>query len=240
MAEHAYQYTAQPTRNPIRYLGAVWRLVRNDPAESTEDAAIVEIGFARSRLGRRFARWEEAIESLKRDPRTASAMKARKVFGPIDLQPLEALPDGTLGRALADHCRSRELDPNLVHVPPDDEIGFMLNHMYQTHDIWHVVTGWGTDLPGEVGLGAFYSAQFGAPPFFGYMSALIFLNVVMRRANLAEIFEAFSVGYQTGRCSEPLFGVAWDELWEVPIEEIRMRFAIDRTGIVGEGIVAAA
>ncbi len=40
----------------------------------------------------------------------------------------------------------------------------MLNHLYQTHDIWHVVTGWGNDLPGEVGLGGFYSAQFGLRP----------------------------------------------------------------------------
>jgi ubiquinone biosynthesis protein COQ4 len=235
-----YAYSAEPTRNPFRYALAVWRLVRSDPSSSTEEAAIVELGFARSRLGRRFARWEESVASLKSDPRTVSAIDARQVFGPIRLVELETLPEGTLGRVFADHCRAREIDPNLTHVPPTDEVGWMLNHIYQTHDIWHVLTGWGNDLAGEVGLAGFYSAQLGAPPFFGYMLSLIQLNVVMRRANLAEIFEAFSLGYQAGQRTQPLFGVDWDRLWDVPIEEVRARFAIDPTEVVGEGVLSAA
>lgn len=59
----------------------------------------------------------------------------------------------------------------------------MLNHFYQTHDIWHVVTGWGNDLPGELELGTFYAAQFGNPAFFGFMLALVMVNVVRRRAD---------------------------------------------------------
>ena len=132
------------------------------------------------------------------------------------------------------------IDPNLVQIPQTDEVGWMLNHMYQTHDIWHILTGWGTDLPGEVGVAAFNSAQFGAPAFFGYNIALIFLNVVMRKADLGQIFEAFSVGYQSGQHAEPLFGTDWDALWDVPIDEVRTRFGIDRTGIVGEGLKVAA
>lgn len=82
----------------------------------------------------------------------------------------------------------------------------MLNHMYQSHDIWHVVTGWGNDLPGEVGRGGFYAAQFGNPSFFGFMLALIYLNVIMRKANLGPVFEAFNAGYQAGKRTQPLFG----------------------------------
>lgn len=235
-----HRYSAEPTRNPIRYARAVWRLVRRDPTTSTDDAALVEIGFARSRLGRRFARWEETLAHLRRDPRTAAALEARRGFGPIDLAALACLPAGTLGRTFADHCRARGIDPNLVHVPPDDAVGWFLNHLYATHDVWHVVTGWGNDLPGEVGLGAFYSAQLGAPAFFGYMSALVFLNVVSRRADLGEVFAALAAGWRMGLHCEPMFGVAWDELWGVPIAEVRARFACDRAEIIGEGIPAAA
>ncbi len=235
-----YRYTARPTRNPFRYLLAVWRLIRNDPETTTNEAAIVEMGFARSRRGRRFARWEEAVEHLKSDPRTARAMDARKAFGPISLEDLDGLPEGTLGRVFADHCRARKIDPNLIHVPPDDEVGWMLNHLYQTHDIWHVLTGWGNDLTGEVGLAGFYSAQFGSPPFFGYMLSLILLNTIMRRASVGEIFEAFSAGFQTGLRTQPLFGTDWDALWDVPIEDVRARFEIDRSTVIGEGIRAAA
>ncbi len=240
MGETHYRYSARPTRNPLRYLRAVWRLVRRDPATTTAEAAIVEMGFARSKLGRRFARWEEVARHLRRDPRTAPVLEARKPFGPIRLDALAALPEGSLGRVFAEHCRERGIDPNLIQVPPTDEIGWMLNHMYQSHDVWHVVTGWGNDLAGEVGLGGFYAAQFGNPSFFGYMLALILLNVVVRRADLGEVFEAWSAGYRSGKRSQPLFGADWDRLWEVPLDELRRRFEIDRSAIVGEGIRAAA
>jgi len=240
MQPSGYHYSSRPTRNPFKYLSAVWRLVRNDPSQEIESAAIVEIGFVNTRLGRRFARWEQVAAHLKADPRTAASFSTRKAFGPISLETLACMSEGTLGRVFADHCRTRELDPNLVQFPPDDETGWMLNHLYGTHDIWHVFTGWGNDLPGEFGLGGFYAAQLGSPSFFGYMVALLLLNVVMRRANLDEVFEAFSVGYQTGKRAQPLWGLDWDELWDVPIEELRTRFGIDRSGIVGEGVRAAA
>jgi ubiquinone biosynthesis protein Coq4 len=240
MASTPYAYTAEPTRNPFRFAAALWRLVRKDPDTTTPEAAIVEMGFARSRLGRRFARWDEVARHLKSDPRTAGAMAARRPFGPIRLDELATCPAGSLGRVFAEHCRTRGIDPNLVHVPPDSEIEWMLNHFYQTHDIWHVVTGWGNDLPGEVGLGAFYAAQFGNPAFFGFMFAVVIANVVLRRADLGQVFEPFSIGYRSGRQSEPLFGTDWDSLWDRPIEEVRARFAVDQRSIVGAGILAAA
>jgi ubiquinone biosynthesis protein Coq4 len=226
MAE-THAYSAEPTRNPFRYALAVWRLVRNDPSETTPEAAIVEMGFARSKLGRRFARWEELVDALKRDPRTAQALRERRLFGPIELDGLATLPVGSLGRSFADHCLTRDLDPNLIHVPPEDEIGWVLNHLYQTHDIWHVITGFDNDLAGEVGVGNFYSGQFGSPAFFGFMLALILGNVVWRRAELDTVMQALAHGYQAGRKAEPLFGVHWDELWEVPLEEVRARFGVE-------------
>lgn len=240
-----YRYSPRATRNPLRYAGAVWRFLRRDLAagldpQGLEDAATIQMGFNRSKLGRRFARWEEAVAWLKRDPRTAQALRARRPFGPIAPLALERLPVGTLGRVFADHCRREGIDPNLVYIPPTDEVGWFLNHLYQTHDIWHVVSGWGTDLPGEVGLAGFYCAQLGSPAFFGYNLALILLSVVWRRGELGDVLEAFSVGFRSGRLAEPLFGVAWDELWETPLDEVRARFALDRAAIVGRGLRTAA
>jgi len=234
------RYSARPTRNPFRYARALWRLVRRDPTTTTDDAAVVEIGFARSRLGRRFARWGETVELLRADPRTAPALAARRAFGPISLAALERHPPGTLGRVFAGHCHARAIDPNLAQIPPDGEVGWLLHHLYATHDVWHVVTGWGNDLPGEVGLGAFYTAQLGSPAFFGYMTGLVFLNAVYRRADLGEVYAALVAGWRMGQSCEPLFGADWDALWGLPLEEVRARFAIDRLEIVGEGIRHAA
>jgi len=233
-------YSARPTRNPLRYARAVWRLVRHDPEETTAEAAVVEIGFARSRLGRRFARWEETVELLKRHPQSAAVFDGAAPLGRIELDDLARMPAGTLGRIFAEHCRACELDPNLIDVPRTDDVGRLLHHLYRTHDVWHVVTGWGNDLTGEVGLGAFYAGQLRSPTFFGYMLALVFLNVLSRRADLDVVFDAFSTGYRAGREAKPLFGAPWDELWEVSIADVRARFAVDPGQTLGEGIRAAA
>ena len=226
MASTDYAYSAQPTRNPFRYALAVWRLIRNDPAETTPEAAIVEIGFARSRIGRRFARWEEMLAALHEQPGPAEALRGRRPAARIDLASLEGLPPGSLGQVFATHCRERNLDPNLIQVPETDETGWMLNHLYQTHDVWHVLTGWDNDLPGEVGVGAFYMGQFRSPAFFGFMLGLIMLNVVWRRADLGAVMKAISEGYRAGRAADPLFGVTWSDWWETPVEDVRRHFRV--------------
>jgi hypothetical protein len=82
-----YAYSTKPTRNPFRYGLALWRALA-DPA-NTSEVAIVEMGFARSRFGRRFARWDEVMQALESDPRTGEAMRVRRRAEWIDLHILE-------------------------------------------------------------------------------------------------------------------------------------------------------
>jgi ubiquinone biosynthesis protein COQ4 len=238
VANTRYAYSTTPTRNPFRYLLALWRTVR-DPAD-THEVAIVEMGFARSRLGRRFARWEEVTLALSRDPRTASALHERQPCEPIDLEALGRLPKGTLGRAFSEHCGARGLNPNLGHIPPESEVDWLLHHIIQRHDVWHLVTGWGNDEIGEYGLGAFYIAQLAAPTFFGFLLALAAFSTILRRRSFADFMEAVAAGYEMGKQAKPLLGADWSVLWDVPLDEVRTRFGISGERVVGEGIRAAA
>ena len=43
-----------------------------------------------------------------------------------------------------------------MRIPEKDEVDQLLAHLFSTHDLWHVATGFGNDDVGEVGLGAFY------------------------------------------------------------------------------------
>jgi ubiquinone biosynthesis protein COQ4 len=233
-----YAYSSKPTRNPLRYLLAVWRTLR-DPTDTSE-VAIVEMGFARSRLGRRFARWEEVIDALRRDPRTRPALLVQRPCDPIDLDALERKPEGTLGRVFAEHCRVRGLNPNLGYIPPESEIDWMLHHLFLTHDTWHVVTGWGNDLTGETGLGGFYMGQLGAPAFFGFLIGLLSLSTALRRRSFREFMDALTTGYEMGKRAEPLIGVDWSTLWDLPLGDVRARFGLTGARVVGEGIRTAA
>lgn len=238
MPEIQYAYSSSPTRNPFRYALAVWRVLR-DPTD-TYEVAIVEMGFARSRLGRRFARWEDVTDALRGDPRTRPALLARQPCDPIDLDALAGRPAGTLGRVFAEHCRARGLNPNLGYIPPNDEVDWMLHHLALTHDLWHVVTGWGNDLAGETGLGGFYMGQLGGPAFFGYLLGLLSLSTALRRRSFQQFMDAMTAGYEMGKQAEPLFGVDWSTLWDVPLGDVRARFKLTGAGVVGEGIRTAA
>lgn len=239
MEDSSYAYSTEPTRNPFRYLLALWRTIR-DPT-NTHEVAIVEIGAFRTRLGRRFIKPEAMLEALRADPRTAARVTDMQACAPIDLDALRRLPAGSFGRVAGDHFAARGMNPNLANFPTDTDELLFLHNLYATHDLWHVLTGWGNDIDGEVGLGAFYAAQLGAPPFFAFLFALVLLNsIVFEPTTLRSRFDAWVAGWQAGGRAEPLFALDWSSVWSVPIVELRAQLGLDGTKIVGEGVSLAA
>lgn len=213
-----YAYSGR-VRNPFRVLLALWRVSRD--LRSTTEAGIVEIAFARSRLARRFARWEGVIRELSQDPGARQAFARRQRLGWVDVDRLSTLPAGTLGRVFATHLTANGLDPNLVDLSVEDDASFLLAHLYETHDIWHVVTGCGNDEPGEFAIGGFYAAQTGAP-FFAFLLGIAFFNTAfVKPQDFRARMEGLARGYLSGRKARPLFGTDWSSLFEVPLEDVR-------------------
>ncbi|MDE0887503.1 MAG: Coq4 family protein [Myxococcota bacterium] len=238
MEQATYQYSSKPSANPFRWLLAAWRVSKD--LTNTNEAAIVEIGFSRSRLGRRFSGWRQTTNELSDCPETAAALVRRHRLGPVDLQELGRLPSGTLGRVLAEHCVTRGIDPNLVSIPSSTEVDFVMAHVFETHDLWHVATGWGNDEVGEVGLGGFYLAQLGLP-LIAIMLVLVLLNTIARRpTTLRERMDALVAGYQMGKSARPLFGLQWDELWAKSLGDLRSELRLNAGETLGEGIRIAA
>jgi ubiquinone biosynthesis protein COQ4 len=160
------------------------------------------------------------------DPRGAAALREKPRLV-VALGELRKLPEGTLGRTYADHMIGSGLDPSaLPTMPGGDDVGYMRAHLYETHDVWHAVTGWGTDVAGELGLQAFYAAQMpGGLPLA--LIAVGFLNAVFfAQGDRERRIQAVVDGWQMGKLAEPLFGVRWNELWERPIEEVRTLLAV--------------
>lgn len=155
------------------------------------------------------------------DPRGKTAMAERPRLR-VDLAALSRLPEGTLGRTFADHMIANGLDPAAIPtLAAGDELEFIRAHLYETHDVWHAVTGFGTDVAGELGLQAFYAAQ--APGGLPWMLiAMGFLNTALYAMDEREKrFDAVARGWEMGRRARPLFGTRWDMLWETPLDEVR-------------------
>jgi len=175
-------------------------------------------------------RIDELLDEIRRSsPEVARALIERPRLGKLDLAELAALPAGTLGQVFAEHMQRNRLDPDaLPSIPSPTEIEYFRAHLYETHDIWHAVTGFETDVAGELGLQAFYLAQLPG----GLPAAILggsFFNTLLyamdqRDARMREIVR----GWLLGKRAKPFFGVRWRELFGVPMAEVRDRLGVDR------------
>jgi ubiquinone biosynthesis protein COQ4 len=142
----------------------------------------------------------------------------------IDLPRLRAMPDGTFGREAARFLDERGLDPaDLPQRPASTDTEWLRAHLFETHDLWHVVTGFDTDVPGEAGLQAFYLAQFpGRLP--AVLLSIVFANTFLYKFEESDArMDAIARGWAMGKRAQPLLGVRWAELWETPLTDVRAR-----------------
>lgn len=145
----------------------------------------------------------------------------------IDLPRLRALPEGTFGRATAQFLDSRGLDPNdLPHRPDTDGPSWLRAHLFETHDLWHVATGFDTDVAGEAGLQAFYLAQFPAR-LSAILLGIVMVNTFVWKFDEKDArMDAITHGWKLGRDAQPFIGVRWADLWELPLAEVRARLGV--------------
>lgn len=157
------------------------------------------------------------------DPRGRRLYEERRLIDTrsVDLDALGALPEGTLGRAYADFLRSRGLSPDVFeHAPaevPDPRMAYVIQRLRQTHDLWHVVTGYETDPASEIALQAFTFAQVRAPSSL-VLAALGTLRGTPSKPDLVlEVVSAFRIG----RRAEKLAVFPWEDHWTRPLVEVR-------------------
>lgn len=138
----------------------------------------------------------------------------------VDLDALAALPEGTLGHAYATFMKSRGLTPE-VFVPPreirDERKRYISQRLRQTHDLWHVVTGYNTDVPGEVELQAFTFGQNQTP--FGFFVALG--GTLKSAGRRGEVFMRVLRAHRRGRQAEQLCFRDWEKRFTQPLEDVR-------------------
>lgn len=207
--------------NAVRGLYSFFRLVRD--MRRTDEVFKVLGSFESDGVV------QPIIDHLTAQPGGAEAMARRARVNEIDLQALAKLPEGTLGRTYADHMITLGLDP--YFYPKRDvktDADYVRAALEETHDIWHVLTGFATDVPGELGLQAFYAAQLRV----GFLPPVLLAAGMLNAAffDLADVgarFDAVSRGWRMGVQTKSLFGTPWAELWSRPIAELRAEFGIE-------------
>ena len=160
------------------------------------------------------------------DPTGARILETRPEINSahVDLDALARLPDGTLGREYARFLRGNGLTLDVFKAPlgVDPRAAFLMQRIRQTHDLWHVVTGYSPDVPGEVLLQAFTFAQLRTPS--SLLIALLGTTRLALRGRLScvpRLFNAFRHGARAKKMA-PMY---WEEHWTDSVESLRETLA---------------
>ena len=151
---------------------------------------------------------------------------------------LRALPEGSVGRELGRFLDDNGLDLAALDRPDDgSQLQRFRAAMRESHDLWHVVTGWTPDLLGELGLQAFYLAQMRIP-FPAFVLAAGLLHVVWKEPrHFFTIVDGVADGYRQGREARPLAQVRWSGHLHRPLGEVRRELGVRPATALDEPVI---
>jgi ubiquinone biosynthesis protein COQ4 len=171
------------------------------------------------------------IGHLETLPKPAAALKSRPSLGKINVLELAELPVGSLGYEYAEYLKRNGFAPDDIRVRSENEMAgtleeYVINYFYNTHDLFHVVTGFETDVAGELGLQAFYCAK-GPGNFTVFVMGLLLLNTFLFAQEEKDArLEAIANGWRLGRKSVNFFGIDWASMWARPLTQIRQELEL--------------
>jgi ubiquinone biosynthesis protein Coq4 len=175
-------------------------------------------------------RMTQAIyERIAEEPEARHALATRPRLGHFTLADLAALPEGSLGREYGAFMERHGLTPEAIpRVDDDGGALYVRAHLFETHDLWHVATGFLPDPEGETGLQAVYAAQLPGMLPAALVSALL-LNAAIERSSrkTKARFDAVARGWELGTRARLLFGYRWRESFARPLAEVRHELGID-------------
>ena len=175
---------------------------------------IVANGPAFPQFFTRFTESSDGARVLAERPTIDGAVVAR----------LRALPASTLGGAYARYLDDNGLDADLFQAPPGlpEPIAYIAKRVRQTHDLWHVLTGYRPDVPGEVALQGFTFAQTRLPS-----SALIaVLGTLKWSLGRPDMVPLTLDGFRRGKRAAFLAPIYWEDHFERELDDVRRDLGI--------------
>jgi ubiquinone biosynthesis protein COQ4 len=163
---------------------------------------------------------------LAADPSGRELMRERAAIDTkhVDFAALRALPADTLGGAYARALDAQGLSPDIFQRPPGlpDDLAYTAQRARQTHDLWHVLTGLETDIPGEVALQAFTHAQLGQ----NFSKLIVGFGLAFFGLRYPRMWKMVREARKAGAQAKFLLAVRWEDWWSVPLSEVRARVGI--------------
>lgn len=217
-------FSAPNVRQALRSLRALLR----DPNDTAEGFRVIEALDPRiyQRTQARMLSRPSGERLLREQPALLDALRARDA--------LDELPEGSLGRAYRNFCAREGLNPDVFveigeagSLPIDDPLLRYVSHRSRdSHDVWHVVSGFRTDMAGESGILGFTFAQTRSPGLLLLFIGGILHSFAVGGESGKTMRRTAWFGLRSGRRAEPLHAAPWEEWLARPIAEVRAELGI--------------
>lgn len=164
----------------------------------------------------------QMLRHLLEHPAMEALVSARWRPAPIELESLTQLPPGSLGHSYASQLRSLGLTPDTLVDPRPitTDAAYITHRLRETHDLVHVLTGFGIDGPGELGVQAFNLAQNRSP-----LAVMLIFGGLLRTLQddepLEPLLRALARGFALGLEADLVIAAKLEEGWERPLAEWR-------------------
>ena len=167
---------------------------------------------------------------------TGKSLLEQRTFLPDlldDHAPLKALPKGTVGRTYVEFMEREGLTAHgLVEesltqrqAHEHDDLLWYINRLRDTHDMYHVLTGYGRDALGEASLLGYTHSQHGGAgvSFIAFMGAREIAKAAPRDARVKDVI---AEGRRNGKAAKRIIEQDIISLLDQPINEVRKRLNI--------------
>lgn len=222
-----------PKRRPLK----AWRHMQNLIADKEDTAQVFHIIQA---LNGDSARRD--LTKFMQSP-NYQAFRDRKTFLPDvldDHAPLKALPKGTVGRTYVDFMEregltahglvKESLEQRETYQQFDDDLLWYVNRLRDSHDMYHILTGYGRDALGEACLLGFTHSQHGGMgvSFIAYMGARQIAKVA---PSGARVKAALAEARRNGKTAKRLIELDIESILDRPLDDVRAELNIPKPEI---------
>ncbi len=186
---------------------------------------------------------------LMGDPAFAAWVDEGYYAEPLDLDALDDLPEGTLGKTYRDWIVDQNLTAQIAMNYRDfhkmlsdsgsldgmpEEMQYAVLRGFQLHDFMHVLSGYDPSPGGEIALQAFSLAEINFPYFAMWMSVSITRATFGGPQSIPGLMDAITDGWQYGRRTPKLSFHNWEDEVERPLSDIREQWGIAPTPFVDQ------
>ena len=180
------------------------------------------------------------LRAFKRFQKTARAQEILAAEKPLvdyllDRDWLASLPQGSLGERYYNFTKVEQItaggltDASIEGRDEEREMSAAQikyhERMRDAHDLWHVTTGYGRDPLGELCLLAVTWRQLGNLGILVIIAAGFF--VTRKEAPDLGIGQALREAFRLGKAAKGLPGAHWEELLQLPLEDVRRQLGIE-------------